>query len=228
MGLKLNNFFDDLVGELQKDTITTIYGPPAIGKSTICFQYAVSCLKEGKKVIFVDTEGGFSVERIKQMDDSVDLNNIIVISPKTFEDQQKAIVSLNKQIKNASSIGLVIVDSIVMLYRLKLGDAPSKINSELGEQLRLLTEISRTFHIPVLVTNHMYTNFDSKVKRMSGGNVMEYWSKTIIELDNVDGTKFACLKKHKSKPESSCIEYDFENSGLVGKKSGRGFGFFKN
>ena len=58
--LKLNNFFDVLIGELQNDTITTIYGPPGSGKSTLCFEYVISCVNSGKSVIYIDTEGGFS------------------------------------------------------------------------------------------------------------------------------------------------------------------------
>jgi DNA repair protein RadB len=162
--LKLNSFFDEIIGELKSDTITTIYGPPGCGKTTVCFEYIVEALRKGKKVIYVDTEGGFSPERLKQMNPNLDLKNIIVFSPKSFEDQQKTIFNLNKQIKNSSQVGLVIIDSLVMLYRLKLGDSPQKINSELGEQLRLLTEISRTFHIPVIAVNQMYTTFDTKEK----------------------------------------------------------------
>ena len=88
--MKLNNFFDDIIGgDLPSDTITTIYGPSGCGKSTICFQYIKSTLNEGKKVIYIDTEGGFSVERIKQIFPEVDLKEIIVFSPKSFEEQQK-------------------------------------------------------------------------------------------------------------------------------------------
>jgi DNA repair protein RadB len=226
MDINLNNFIDDLLGPLQTNTITSFYGSPGIGKSTLCFEYASAYLKTGKKVIYVDTEGGFSAERLKQINPEINLNNIIVISPKTFEDQQKVISSLNKQITNARSIGLVIVDSLVMLYRLKLGDSPKKINSDLGEQLRLLTEIARGFNIPVIVTNHMYVDFDTKEKKMSGGNVMEYWSKTILELDKDDDLRYARLKKHKFKPESKKIDFYFENCGLVSKKNSRTFNFF--
>lgn len=223
--LKINNFFDDLIGELQKDTITTIYGPPGSGKSTICFQYIVSCIKNSKKVLYVDTEGGFSVERIKQLMPNIDLSQIIVFSPKDFEEQKKVISNLNKQIKNSTAIGLIVIDSLVMLYRLKLEDAPQKINSELAVQLQLLTEISRSFHIPIIVTNQMYQNFDTKEKKMVGGSLIEYWSKTIIELDKDQDIRCAILKKHKYKKEGESKKFEIIQNGIVESKS-RGFNFF--
>ena len=225
--LKLNNFFDTLLGgALPKETITTLYGPPGSGKSTICFQYIISCLNENKKVIYIDTEGGFSIERLKQLNPNLKFEDIIIFSPKSFEDQQKIILNLNKEIKNANSIGLVIVDSLVMLYRLKLGDAPQKINADLAEQLRLLTEISRCFHIPILVTNQMYYEFDTKKPKMVGGTLIEYWSKTIIELENENDFKKATLIKHKFKKEGNEKIFEINNEGIKEIKS-RGFSLFK-
>lgn len=226
MSLEIDNFFGRLIGPLQADTITTLFGPPGSGKTTVCFEYVRECLKGGKKVIYVDTEGGFSVERLKLIFPEVDLSEVIVFSPKSFEEQQSVICSLNKEIKNSKSIGLVVVDSLVMLYRLKLGDAPQKINSELGEQLRLLTEISRSFHIPILATNQMYTTFDTKERKMVGGSLIEYWSKTIVEIDlNQEGRR-VILKKHKFKKEGGEVDFEINSNGLVERK-GRSFGFFK-
>jgi len=225
--LKINNFFDELIGELQKDTITTIYGPPGCGKSTICFQYAISCVKNGKKVLYVDTEGGFSVERIKQIMPSIDLSQIIVFSPKDFEDQKNVILNLNKQIKNSSSIGLIIIDSLVMLYRLKLEDAPQKINTQLAQQLQLLTEISRSFHIPIIVTNQMYQHFDTKEKKMVGGSLIEYWSKTIVEIDKDQDVRTIILKKHKYKKEGESKKFEINHIGIVESKN-RSFSLFRN
>ena len=228
MGLKLNSFVDDLIGSLQEDTITTFFGPPGCGTSTICFEYIVSCLKTGKKVVFVDTEGGFSVERLQLIDSDVDLKNIVVFSPKSFEDQIKVVSNLNEQIKNASSIGLVVVDSLVMLYRLKLGGAPQKINTELGEQLRMLTEISRSYHIPILITNQMYKDFDTKQSRQVGGNLLEYWSKTIVEIDIDEGLRSMILRKHKILPEGKGINFKIEQRGCVEYKGkSRSFKLFK-
>jgi DNA repair protein RadB len=199
---KLNSFVDDVIGPLEEDTITTLYGPAGVGKSTLCFMYCISCLKSGKRVLFVDTEGGFSATRIRQLDDSVKLSDIFVLSPKSFEQQKKTIEDLGKSISNHSEIGLVVVDSLVMLYRLKLGDAPAKINNELGEQLRILTELARTYHIPILVVNQMYTSFNTQEKKMVGGTLMEYWSKTIVEMDKEKDVLVMGLKKHKSRPSN--------------------------
>lgn len=224
---KTNSFVDELLEDLQKDTITTLCGPPGCGKSTLCFQYAISAIKDGKKVIFVDTEGGFSAERIKQIYPQINLSQIVVFSPKSFEEQEKVIIGLNKQIKNNKSVGLVIVDSLVMLYRLKLGDAPQKINSQLGEQLRLLTEISRVFHIPILATNQIYNDFNTKERKMVGGTLLEYWSKTILELCKEGDLKWAVLRKHKFKKEGEERKFEIKNEGLVETKF-RGFNIFKN
>lgn len=227
MDLKSNTFFDDLIGgSIQKDTITTIFGPPGCGKSTVCFLYIIECLKEGKKVIYVDTEGGFCPERIQQIDSQVDLKDIIVFSPKTFEEQQKTIKNLNKEIKNSKSIGLVIVDSLVMLYRLKVGGAPHKVNAELGEQLRLLTEVSRNFHIPILVTNQMYVNFDTKQNTMVGGTLLEYWSKTIVEIEKKQEIKKFILRKHKCKKSGDECVFSIVQNGISQSKN-RSFSFFK-
>ena len=55
-----------LGGALQPRTITHIYGSPGAGKTNIALMAAANAAKEGK-VVFVDAEGGFSVERLKQI-----------------------------------------------------------------------------------------------------------------------------------------------------------------
>ena len=220
-----NSIFDDLVGEISNDTITTIFGPPACGKTTLCLQFTNEVLKNKKKVLYIDTEGGFSVERFNQLcEKNSDLEKIFILSPKSFEEQHKTIKDLSKHIKDSKDIGLIIVDSLVMLYRLKLGDAPQKINKELGEQLRTLTEISRNFKIPILVTNQMYKEFDTNKVKMVGGLTIEYWSKTIIEFEINENLKTMILRKHKYKKEGEKKNFEITNSGVVKPK--RGFNIF--
>ena len=216
-----NSIFDDIVGEISNNTITTIFGPPACGKTTLCLQFTNQVLKQKKKVLYIDTEGGFSCERFNQISgkDS-NLDGIFVLSPKSFEEQHKKIKNLLKHIENSKDIGLIIVDSLVMLYRLKLGDAPYKINKELGEQLRILTEISRNFNIPILVTNQMYKDFETKESKMVGGLTIEYWSKTIVEFVIENNIKSLILKKHKFKKEGEKKNFEITNSGVVKPKRG--------
>lgn len=220
-----------LYGGYEKDIITTIYGPAGSGKTNFCILAAVSQAKKGKKVIFIDTEGGFSVERVKQVigENFEDvLKGIILLKVTNFEEQKKAFSKLTKEIKNKGKIGLLVVDGMTMLYRLELGDAiKSKeeeeirnINRELAKQMKILAEISRNKNIPVIATNQVYSEFLSKEDfeagkragvRMVGGDIMKYWSKCIIELQTEGKRKKAVLRKHRSLPEKELGFYITES-----------------
>ena len=77
-----NSGIDNLLdGGVEKGTVTQIFGPPGSGKSNISLVLAVNVAKQGKKVVYVDTEGGISINRIKQIageDFPKIVNNIIV------------------------------------------------------------------------------------------------------------------------------------------------------
>ena len=49
-----------LYGGYDSEIITTLYGSAGSGKTNFCLLAAVSQAKKGQKVIFIDTEGGFS------------------------------------------------------------------------------------------------------------------------------------------------------------------------
>src|SRR3990167_6612101 len=107
-----------LFGGYEKDVVTMIAGPPGSGKTNFCILAACSQAKKGNKVIFIDTEGGFSVERVKQLlsDDKDDLyekvlNNILLLSPSSFEEHQKSFQQLLKELKK-QHVGLIVVDGM--------------------------------------------------------------------------------------------------------------------
>jgi len=56
-----------LEGGYENDAITTIYGPAGAGKTNLALIAAVSMAQKGKKVVYIDTEGGFSAARLKQV-----------------------------------------------------------------------------------------------------------------------------------------------------------------
>ena len=81
--ISTNSSVDEILnGGVEKGVISQIFGPPGSGKTNIALQLSVEVAKTGKKVIFVDTEGGISVDRIRQIaKDSFDevANNIIIL-----------------------------------------------------------------------------------------------------------------------------------------------------
>lgn len=224
----LNKF---LYGGYEKDIITTLYGGAGSGKTNFCIIVSVSQAKKGNKVVYIDTEGGFSVDRFKQIaGEGYEnlLKNIILMKPTNFDEQEKAFSQLLKEIKN--NISLIIVDGMTMLYRLELAEAIKsrseekirEINSKLAGQLRVLAEIARTKEIAVLVTNQVYSEFlsDEELKAgkqkgvsMVGGDLLKYWSKCLIELENNRGKKKIILKKHRSLPEKT-MDFEIINSGI--------------
>ena len=90
-----------LAGGYENDIITTLYGPAGSGKTNLCLIAAANLAKQGKKVIFIDTEGGFSVERLKQLTSEEIMNNILLLKPTNFTEQREAFDKLLENLKNA-------------------------------------------------------------------------------------------------------------------------------
>ncbi|MEJ2267526.1 MAG: DNA repair and recombination protein RadB [Nanoarchaeota archaeon] len=209
-----------LYGGYEEDIITMIAGCPGSGKTNFCVLTACSQAKKGNKILFIDTEGGFSVERVKQIvgeDYENYLKNIILLEPTNFKEEKEIFEKILEKIKK-EHIKLIIVDSMAMLYRLELGDAIKskkdekiqEVNREVARQMRILAEIARKKKIPVIITNQVYNEFVSKENfkngferntNIVGGDLMKYWSKCIIELKNDRGKRKAILLKHRSLPE---------------------------
>lgn len=202
-----------LNGGYDLDVITTLYGGPGTGKTNFSLLAAFSQAKKGKKVLFIDTEGGFSSERIKQLigkENGINyktiLENILILKPTSFKEQKEVFDKLLKYLKE--HISLIVVDGMTMLYRLEFADAREKniekiqkVNSELTKQMRLLAEIARKRNIPVIITNQVY-NWENET-HMVGGDILRYWSKCLIELVNDLGKRTVYLRKHRSLPEKS-------------------------
>ena len=144
-----------LDGGYETDVITTIYGPAGSGKTNLCILCAVNAARERKKVIYIDTENNFSLDRFKQICESISqnyaklLNYIVFLRPATFDEQKKTFEKLKEVVNN--KIGLIIFDSVAMLYRLELAKKGDiyEVNNDLGMQLAYLKQIASKKHIPV-------------------------------------------------------------------------------
>ncbi|HLC96588.1 MAG TPA: DNA repair and recombination protein RadB [Candidatus Nanoarchaeia archaeon] len=211
-----------LNGGYETDTITTIYGPAGSGKTLFCLLCSIG-IAATKKVIYVDTEGGFSTERLSQLTPQFKkiMERIIFYRPTSFEEQQEAFEKLRKVVDD--KVGLIVIDTISMLYRLELGKSDDiyEINRALGQQLAYLKEIARKKKIPILVTNQVYADFEEKGNvKMVGGDLLKYGSKCLIELKSFkNGMRAAVLRKHRSILEGKSFLFRIVETGIEEIKS---------
>lgn len=216
-----SRILDELLsGGYEVDVVSTVYGPSGSGKTNLGLICLADVLKKGKKVIFIDTEGGFSLTRLEQILPTYKqyLNNILIVKPTNFAEQKSAFEKLKHMVTD--EVGFILVDSISMLYRLELGKTEDiyQINRVLGQQIGLLTEIARKKNIPVLITNQVYASFEEAEKvNMVGGDILKYGSKCLIELEKFHSSKRkAVIKKHRSLPEGKNVMFDIIHEGITG------------
>jgi len=148
----------------------------------LAIQTAIKQAEQGNKVLYLDTEGSFNPDRIKQINpDPKILDNIILMSIKEFMDQRITFRKL-KEIVSKGKISLVIIDTIGMHYRLYLQKNSFGANMCLKKQFRILNEIAKELNIPVLVTNQVSSKIEGYGVKPTGGDITFRNCQTWIEL----------------------------------------------
>jgi DNA repair protein RadB len=208
--------FDELLGGgLEKGSMTLLFGEAGTGKTNICMQTAYNVVKSGKKVAYVDTEG-LSSERISQIfTDEGSTKELLVFQVHSFEEQTDRINKVCKLSTANDKIGLVVVDSITMFYRLHSDDM--LVRNEFIRQTEMLMEAARQNDIVILLTSQVYTNIGSGSIEFLGGHALHHNAKTIIRLDKrSNGRRTANIVKHRSLPEGRFANYRITETGIEG------------
>lgn len=196
---------DELIQGYNEE-INYIYGPPGSGKTTLCILASISLLNENKKIIFLDTEGGFSIERFRQLtqNNSKLADNLLLVKVKSFNEQVEKLNSL-KKLKN---IGLVIIDSLGNFYREEVKKEHKEVNEKLVWHLNDLREITKN-NIPVLLTNQVYSDIEKNKIVPVGGEMVKKFCKKIIELKVKPRRTLIQIK-----PEEKYMEFKIEENGI--------------
>ncbi len=207
-----------LGGGIESGIITELFGEGGTGKTNICIQLSKKVALDGKKVIFLDTEG-VSLERLKQIaGDRYEQvsQNVLFFRSHSFQEQEE---SLDKAVKLALNedmdVGLNIVDSLTLFYRPLYNDgSESKVSSRLGSQLVKLMKVARRKDIPVVITTQVYES--NGTKKPVGGHILYHNAKTILLLEKAGpNIRQSKLVKHRSQSEERTVKFKITDDGIV-------------
>ena len=157
---------------IETKAITEAFGAYGSGKTQLGLQLAVNVqlpLEQGGangKAVFIDTEGTFRPERIKQIEEGIGANpekvlkNIFVARAFNADHQILLIDKIGEMVKNGEPIKLVIVDSLTAHFRAEfsgrgqLADRQQKLN----RYLHNLMKMAEQYNLAVYVTNQVMAN----------------------------------------------------------------------
>ncbi len=211
---------DDLLGGgIEEGCITLLHGEAGSGKTNLCLQLARNVVRSGKKVIYIDTEG-VSMDRLAQItgdDFELVAKNILFSEPYSFEEQEALIEKAAKIAENNPDVGLIVIDSITMHYRLTMQDEARRDERySLTRQIAKLLKVSRTRSIPVVVTSQVYTDFDTGRYVPLGGHMLSHNAKTILRLEKTGPSRrLAVLEKHRHREEGTRAPFRITQDGIV-------------
>ncbi len=212
--------FDSILdGGIKSGGITITFSPGTVGKSQLAHQLTVNALliRDTAEVVYIDTEGTFTPQRIRQMlkgknvsDDDADsyLKRIIVCKVHTPDHQIFMAEQIESLFNKKRDIILVVVDSLTALFRSsftgrgQLADRQQKLN----KHIRTLQKIADLHDIPVFVTNQVMDNpgqlYGNPTKPV-GGHVVTHSGYEIISLSkNSKGLRTAKLTDSPYMPEA--------------------------
>ncbi|MFO7991741.1 MAG: DNA repair and recombination protein RadB [Thermoplasmata archaeon] len=208
-----------LQGGIEYGTITEIFGGGGTGKTNLCLQLARNVTLNGKKVIYIDTEG-VSMERLNQISGDQSekvLKNLLLFRVHSFKEQEQVLEQAEKLVftKNMD-VGLVIVDSMTIFYRALLNsDERSNITSRLGKQMIKLLKIARKENLPVVITSQVYQSQSDGENRSLGGHQLYHNAKTIIKVDSIGPhIREWSLIKHRSLAEGGRVKTMLTSNGI--------------
>ncbi|KAH8738945.1 hypothetical protein FG386_000811 [Cryptosporidium ryanae] len=176
---KLDNILSG--GVIIGKGILELCGVPGTGKTQLCKQLSLNIQipknigGPGLNAIYIDTEGSFSTNRLKEIskntinyiknnggDENIVTDDLIrnIKYVRIFDmDELNNIMLILPNICRDNKIGIIIIDSISMLIRMCDLDNQSyrlKMQQKIARQLE---DMSKKYTLSVIVTNHMTTRY---------------------------------------------------------------------
>lgn len=215
-----------LGGGIMTMSITEVFGEFRCGKTqmahTLCITAQLPREMGGGvgKVAYIDTEGTFRPERIKQiaerygLDPEACLENISYARALNSEHQMELAEQLGEEL-SSGDYRLIVVDSIMANFRVdycgrgELNERQQKLNQHLFKLNRLAEE----FNIAIFMTNQVQSDPGASAlfasadgRKPVGGHVLAHASATRILLRKGRGEeRVAKLQDSPDMPERECV-----------------------
>ena len=217
--------FDKLLGGgVESSSITEMFGEFGSSKTQIAHQLSVNVQLPKEQggsdgmCVYIDTEGSFRPERIKQMAESLGLDplttlkNIKVARAFNSDHQMLLAEKVEDLIKKQElPIKLVIVDSLMGQFRSdfsgrgQLADRQQKIN----KHMHVLSKLATAYNLVVYVTNQVMAKpdmFFGDPTTPIGGHIVGHNSQTRVYLrKGKKGTRVAKLIDSPHLPDGEAI-----------------------
>ena len=159
-GLKKVDKF--LSGGIPDGVIVDIFGENSTGKTQFLLQLSINSIKNGGRVLYLDTTGTFRPERIIQIQQQLDVNFDVLqqITVSRITNTSEQIKSL-KHIQG-NNFSLIVIDNITDLFSYEYQKKESTYQKNLifMNYMHDLSNFAISNKIPIVVTN-MIRNIDS-------------------------------------------------------------------
>lgn len=200
-----------LGGGIETGAITEIFGEFRTGKSQLCHTLAVTAQLpvemgggEGK-CLFIDTESTFRPVRIVPIARRFGLNENEAMENIAYAraynaDHQLQLLNQAAQMMAQSRFSLLIVDSIMALYRTDYsgrGELSAR-QMHVAKFMRTLQRLADEFGIAVVITNQVVAQVDGGAmfnpdpKKPIGGNIIAHASTTRLYFKKGKGANRIC------------------------------------
>jgi DNA repair protein RadA len=219
--------FDGLLGGrgIESRAITEAFGAYGSGKTQLGLTLAVRVQLPAEqggangKCVFIDTEGTFRPQRIKQIAEAMNANpekvlkNIFVARAFNSDHQMLLLEKIGEMIKNGEPIKLLIIDSLTAHFRAEfagrgqLADRQQKLNRYMHDLMKL----AETHNLAVYVTNQVMANpaqmFGDPTTAI-GGNIVGHASTYRLYLRRgKQGSRVAKLIDSPNLPDNEIVYF---------------------
>ena len=182
---KIDNF---LSGGIPNGVLVDIFGKNGTGKTQLLLQLSINSIKNGGRVLYFDTTGGFRPERILQIQKNSNSNydfleKITVSRVRNTSEQIESIQKIKPEF-----FSLIVIDNVTDLfsYEYKKLENLSEKNSLFMNYMNNLTKFCVTTKTPIVISNMIREIDNQEVENMK--NAIDNYTHIKIHLSKVNQT----------------------------------------